>query len=243
MLTISDRLKTIADYVKKGSIVADIGSDHAYLPTYLVQTGIAKRAVAGEVNVGPWESAQNQVRAAGLSDKIDVRLGNGLAVLHEHDQVDTVCIAGMGGTLISSILETGKHSLRNVGHLILQPNVAEKNVREWLYQNGWELKDETILKEDGIIYEILSAERGQPSLPYQQGLWTIEQWFEIGPFLWKQASEVLREKWLNEKQKAAQVLHNLDNAKSEEAQVKREEVNKRIKWIEEVLRCMPMGKR
>ncbi|MBP1930545.1 tRNA (adenine(22)-N(1))-methyltransferase [Ammoniphilus resinae] len=242
MLIISERLKTIADYVKEGSIVADIGSDHAFLPTFLVQTGKVVRAIAGEVNEGPWKSAQNQVKAAGLSDKIDVRLGNGLAVLQDHDQVDTICIAGMGGTLISSILEEGKQSLQDVGHLILQPNVAEKNVREWLYHNGWELKDETILEEDGIIYEILYAECGQPNSPYQQGLWTLEQWFEIGPFLWKQGSEVLREKWMNEKQKATHVLRNLERAKSEEAVTKREEINKRIKWIEEVIRCMPTGK-
>src|SRR5574344_1648931 len=94
---LSERLAKVASYVPTGAVVADIGSDHAYLPCYLVHEGIAKRAVAGEVVKGPYESAVKQVRQEGLTDKVTVRLADGLAAVQPTDGVDTVTIAGMGG--------------------------------------------------------------------------------------------------------------------------------------------------
>jgi tRNA (adenine22-N1)-methyltransferase len=234
---ISKRLETIASFVAPGSRVADIGSDHAYLPTYLVQTGRASSAIAGEVNQGPYESAKKQIEEAGLSNQIDVRLGNGLSVLKE-GEVDTVCIAGMGGTLIRTILEEGASKLTSVNSLILQPNVAEKNVREWLYESGWQLKDEHILKEDGVIYEVLYATSGDPAIPYKQKPWQREEWYELGPFLWYKQSPVYKEKWEAEKDKVERVLASLDKAQTPDAEEKKREMNERKKWIEEVLKCM-----
>ena len=102
---LSKRLEMVASFVPTGAIVADIGSDHAYLPCYLVHKGIATRAVAGDVVQGPSDSAVRQVRTEGLSGKITVRLADGLAAVEEADAVTAVTIAGMGGPLIVSILE------------------------------------------------------------------------------------------------------------------------------------------
>jgi tRNA (adenine22-N1)-methyltransferase len=241
MINISKRLETIAGFVKEGNRVADIGSDHALLPVFLVQTGKAIGAIAGEVNRGPWESACKQVESVGLTEQIDVRLGDGLAVL-EPGEVDTVCIAGMGGTLICSILDKGNEPLQSVQHLVLQPNVAERNLRVWLYNNGWELKNEKIIKEDGIIYEILYAERGNPEYPYLKGPWEKEEWFELGPFLWEEKNPVYYEKWLEERQKITRVLSNLDKADSVEADAKRESLRDRLRWVEEVIQCIQTDK-
>ncbi|RXT15500.1 tRNA (adenine(22)-N(1))-methyltransferase TrmK [Ammoniphilus sp. CFH 90114] len=241
MLTVSKRLHTIASYVQPNSKVADIGSDHAILPVYLVQTGKAQSAIAGEVNKGPWESAKRQVEAAGLADRIAVRLGDGLSVLKD-GEVNTVCIAGMGGTLIRHILEEGIKNLSSVQHLVLQPNVAEYQVREWLYRNGWQLTGESILEEDGVIYEIISAIKGDPDAPYQSNRWLREEWFELGPILWEERSPILLDKWEAEKKKSERVLQGLDKARSEEAESKRIEIEKRLTWIEEVLECLRTDK-
>lgn len=241
MVTVSKRLDTIASFVQPGSKVADIGSDHAFLPVYLVQTGKAECAIAGEVNKGPWESAKRHVLASGLADRIDVRLGDGLSVLSD-GEVDTVCIAGMGGTLISHILEQGLSKLPSVGHLVLQPNVAERQVREWLHKNGWQLIGESILEEDEVIYEVLSAIKGDPELPYGSDRWSRDEWFELGPFLWTQRSPILLEKWKAEKEKAERVLQGLEKSRSAGAEEKKTEIEQRLTWIEEVLQCLQTDK-
>lgn len=241
MIELSQRLKTIANYIQVGAKVADIGSDHAYLPIYLLQSGKASFAIAGEVNVGPYKSARDKVQSTGLSHKINVRLGDGLSVLSP-EEVDTICIAGMGGTLICKILENGLDLLSTVSYLVLQPNVAEKNVREWLCLHGWELKGESILEEDEIIYEVLYAEKGDPNKPYSKKPWNKNQWLELGPFLWESCSPVLKKKWENERTKVQYVQDSLQNAHSTDAVEKKKEMQKRLEWIEEVLSCMQRDK-
>ncbi|MHC8522589.1 tRNA (adenine(22)-N(1))-methyltransferase [Rossellomorea sp. H39__3] len=154
---LSKRLETVVSYIPKNSTIADIGSDHAYLPCYAVQAGIAASAIAGEVVKGPFESALKQVKLNALENQVDVRLGDGLDVLRP-GEVDCITIAGMGGTLIASILEKGKDKVENA-RLILQPNVSAVSIRVWLMDNGWSLTNEEILEEDGKIYEVLVAEK------------------------------------------------------------------------------------
>ena len=161
---LSKRLETVASFVPTGAVIADIGSDHAYLPCYLVHKGIASRAIAGEVVKGPYESAVRQVRTEGLTQSITVRLADGLAAIQEEDHVNTVTIAGMGGPLIVSILEKHPASLKNVTRLILQPNIHAKVIREWAIANGWAILDEVILEEDDKIYEVLVLQRGPETL-------------------------------------------------------------------------------
>ncbi len=138
-LKLSKRLETVANYIPEGAVFADIGSDHAYLPCYSVLQGKASGAIAGEITDGPYESADSQVRKCGLSDVISVRKGDGLSVLRKEDEVDCITIAGMGGTLISKILEEGSGKLSKVTRLILQPNIHAISIRQWLVENGWEL--------------------------------------------------------------------------------------------------------
>ncbi len=135
---LSKRLEEVVREIPVGSTVADIGSDHAYLPCYTIINNIATKAVAGEVVDGPFRSAQATVAESGLQDKVDVRKGNGLAVIAP-GEVDVITVAGMGGALIRDILESGKEKLEGVTRLILQPNIAAHHIREWFIENGWEL--------------------------------------------------------------------------------------------------------
>ncbi|HAT55745.1 MAG TPA: tRNA (adenine(22)-N(1))-methyltransferase TrmK, partial [Lactobacillus sp.] len=120
---LSKRLAAVASYVPKSARIADIGSDHAYLPVYLAKRNQIAFAVAGEVVDGPFENAVSEIAAQRLTDKIDARLGDGITVLRPEDRIDTIVIAGMGGTLISDILERGWQHLSGQERLVLQPNV------------------------------------------------------------------------------------------------------------------------
>ena len=201
---LSERLQTVASFVPTGAIVADIGSDHAYLPCYLVMNGIAKGAIAGEVVKGPYESAERQVRTEGLTEQIKVRLADGLAAVEPDDHVDTVTIAGMGGPLIVSILEKHPESLKNVTRLILQPNIHAKVIREWALENDWAIYDEVILEEDDKIYEVLVLQRGEMTLTEAETL--------LGPILLKRQNDAFKLKWSKEMANWERVRMAIENA-------------------------------
>ena len=225
---LSTRLATVASFVEQGATLADIGSDHAYLPCYLVQAGRIPKAIAGEVVKGPFESAVRNVRKKGLSDEITVRLGNGLEVIHESDGVDTITIAGMGGPLIASILNDGKEKLQNVKRIITQPNIHALSIREWALQNEWKIVDEQILKEDNKIYEIIVLEKGEGTYNELEMM--------VGPYLLERKSDIFIEKWKRESDEWKRVLSFLENAdETDEIREKKEQLRKKIQMIGGVL--------
>ncbi|MCM3725153.1 tRNA (adenine(22)-N(1))-methyltransferase TrmK [Neobacillus cucumis] len=230
---LSVRLTTVAKYVKEGARMADIGSDHAYLPCYLAKNLKISFAIAGEVAEGPFQSAQKNVLAEGLVDTIAVRMGDGLEVI-EPGEVDCITIAGMGGALISNILENGKDKLDSVQRLILQPNISAISIRTWLLTNNWELITEEIIEEDSKIYEILVAERGDPAKPYQK---KRAEGLLLGPFLLQQKNEIFKKKWTAEMNNWQRISKALEEAsETVETIEKRKELTNKIKLVEEVLK-------
>ncbi|MBM4762319.1 tRNA (adenine(22)-N(1))-methyltransferase TrmK [Bacillus sp. B15-48] len=229
---LSDRLATVASYVPQGSKLADIGSDHAYLPCNLVRKDVVRFAIAGEVVEGPFQSALKQVQAEGLTDRISVRKGDGLEVI-QPGEVDCITIAGMGGALITTILERGKAKLNQVKTIVLQPNIGAASIRKWMIENGWELMAETILMEDGKIYEILVGEKGKPMKPYSE---KVEAEILFGPFLLKDRNDVFREKWTLEKQNWQRILSQLEKAEQNKETIeKKQEISRKILLVEEAL--------
>ncbi|AQY51177.1 hypothetical protein PWEIH_12095 [Listeria weihenstephanensis FSL R9-0317] len=226
---LSERLEKVVSYVQQGARIADIGSDHAYLPCYAVQKGQVEFAIAGEVVEGPFQSATKQVRSLDLSERISVRKGDGLAVIDSEDRVDTVVIAGMGGALIRSILEADPEKLMGVKRLILQPNIGAHQLREWGEKNQWGLVAESIIKEDSKIYEILVLEPSEKVVRYSNGERLL------GPFLMQERSIVFQEKWQNELANWTQIQAKIDatRAKNEE---KLAELTAKIKIIKDVLK-------
>jgi len=228
---LSQRLEAVANYIPKGSHLADIGSDHAYLPCYAVKKGLIPFAIAGEVVEGPYQSAKRQVRMEGLDEQIIVRKGDGLEVINP-GEIDCITIAGMGGALIASILEEGKNKLESTKRLILQPNIGANSIRQWLLENGWELIAEEILEEDDKIYEILVAEKGDPFKPYKE----LHKELLLGPFLNIQYTAVFKKKWRNELDNWQRILKQLEKAAdSEETRLKKKELIEKITMVEEVL--------
>ncbi|MBY0145707.1 tRNA (adenine(22)-N(1))-methyltransferase TrmK [Neobacillus niacini] len=230
---LSVRLETVAKYVPKNSRVADIGSDHAYLPSYLVKNGQITFGIAGEVAKGPFQSAEKNVMAEGLSEMISVRMGDGLEVIQPGD-ADCITIAGMGGSLIASILESGKDKLAEVNRLILQPNINASAIRNWLVENNWELIAEEIIEEDSKIYEILVAERGEPLKPYREV--SLENGLLVGPFLLQRKEKAFLKKWSLEKNNWKRIYEQLEGAApTAETEEKKQEVLKKIALVEGVL--------
>ena len=230
---LSKRLETVAKYIPKNTNFADIGSDHAYLPCYMVKRNDVCFAIAGEVVEGPFQSAVKQVKQEGLTSKISVRKGNGLEVM-EPNEVDCITIAGMGGTLIATILENGKNKLESVQRLVLQPNISASSIREWLLKNGWSLVAEEILEEDGKIYEVLVAEKGNAPSLYQMNK---ESALLFGPFLMREKKTAFVKKWTLEKKNWQRILKQLEFApESEENTQKRKEMQGKIKLVDEVIK-------
>lgn len=158
---LSDRLGRVAafvgDYVPKTVCLADIGTDHAYLPVHLVKAGLIASAIAGDMRQGPYQSAVAEVAARGLGEQIAVRLGDGLEVIQDQDDVGAISICGMGGKLIADILDRGRAHLKEGTFLLLQPNNGEAILRRRLQMYGATILDEAILCEDGYIYEFILA--------------------------------------------------------------------------------------
>lgn len=234
MMNLSKRLQTIATYIKRGSYFADIGSDHAYLPAYICLKDPKAKAIAGEVTKGPFERAKETVKTYHLGDQIDVRLGDGLSILHS-SEVDTIIIAGMGGSLIVNILEKGKDNLKNIERLILQPNIGEHLVRKWLFENYYNLEAEEILKEKEKIYEIIVA---KPSKDMQKDpLYNsnhLKRQLFFGPQLEKERSEIFLEKWKKQKQQIQSILEQFTEAESKDLE-RVKNFKEQLKWIQEVV--------
>ena len=163
-MQLSKRMDRLASMVTEGSSLADVGTDHGYIPIALVQTGKVSRAIAMDINKGPLERAALHIREQHLEDRITTRLSDGMTALKE-GEADTVLIAGMGGALIVHILEGGAHCLASVKELILQPQSEIWLVREWLCEHGYKITDEDIVLDEGKYYPMMRVEHGSMKLP------------------------------------------------------------------------------
>ena len=153
---ISKRLETILKLIPNGEVLADIGTDHGYIPTYAVKNNIVKKAIAADISKGSLEKAVIEIKNNNLQTKIETRLGSGLEVL-EVDEADVVVIAGMGGILISEILNESYHKKYKAKHhiLIFQPVQFPEKLRQYLYKNNFDILDEELIEDEGKFYHII----------------------------------------------------------------------------------------
>lgn len=171
-LTLSPRLAAIAAQVPQGTRLTDVGTDHAYLPAALLLAGRIQAAEATDVHEGPLRRGRETAALYGVSDRITFRLRNGLEGL-QGTETDTVVIAGMGGELIARILEQAPWTREKL--LLLQPMSAQKELRQWLVEQGYAIEAETLVREGEKFYQILRV-RGGGSSPYTQAeLWAGRQ--------------------------------------------------------------------
>lgn len=155
-MELTQRLKAVAKMIPKCNTIADIGTDHAYIPIYAVKNGISSYAIACDVNEGPLKIAEKNIKNHLLDDKIITRLSNGLDKL-ELNEADTIVIAGMGGQLISEIILNDINKITEKTTLVLQPMIAQSDLRRFLFKNNFSIVDERLAREGNKIYNIIKT--------------------------------------------------------------------------------------
>ena len=226
--TLSMRLERVAAHMPVGARLADIGSDHGYLPVALMRRGLIAAAVAGELALTPFQAAQRTVRDNGLEQQITVRRANGLEAIEPQDAITAISVCGMGGETIRDILENGKARLSGQERLILQPNGGEQPLRYWLMENGYCIVSEELLSENNFYYEIIVAERAGPVLYSAEELY-------FGPLQMQARSPTFLSKWQRILRHKQQTLAQFAKARQAVPDVKVHEVAQQARWITELL--------
>lgn len=229
-MELTPRLYCAAEKIKKCSFPADIGTDHAYIPIYLVKTGVCDKAIATDIRLGPIKRAEKNIKMYNLQDKIIVRQGAGLSPIRT-GEVDCVILAGMGGYLISSILEDGKEKTNDIEYFVFQPMQAPEVVRKYLSENNFIIFDEQLVKEDGRIYEVFAAEHGSDSND-------DEIYYEIGKRLIEKKDPLLEEFVENKMKNILEIIRKISKTESVNAQTRLIECKEKLKKYQEVLKCL-----
>ena len=164
---LDERLKSAVPYLKKGGRIADVGPDHAYLPIYLVENGISSFAVASDLRAGPLEHAEANVKAAGLSDKIELVLCDGLTLIEPY-RPDDILLFGMGGELIVSILDAAPWVKNEAIGLVLQPMSHPEILRAYLLEKGFAILGESLSFADRIYQTIYARFGAKDKTPYTE---------------------------------------------------------------------------
>ncbi|MBR3770405.1 MAG: SAM-dependent methyltransferase [Lachnospiraceae bacterium] len=226
MVKLSNRLLAVASFVTDGNILADVGTDHGYIPIYLLQEQRIHKAIAMDINAGPLERAKEHIAVYGLKDYIETRLSDGVAALTP-GEVDTVLVAGMGGGLVMHILEDGKEVCRQAKELVLQPQSELERVREYLWSNGYVILEENMVLEDEKFYPMMRV-------AYQNVIDTKNAknllFCRYGKHLLEQKHSVLKEYLEREEKLYTGILGNLSQTAVSD------KTKERIAEVEEVLR-------
>ena len=236
MIELSARLMAAAELMGECETAADIGTDHGYLPVWLVQSGKAKRVIACDINSGPLTRAKHTVEKTGLSDKISPRLGPGLTKLAP-GEAETIAVCGMGGSLIISILEESEITARTAGTLVLQPQNDIPKVRYFLHRSGYHITDEKMVLDGGKFYTVLSARFGTAAEKYE-----TEAEYLFGSVLLKRRDPVLREYILRAAAKQERILWELSRQSTEKSKTRLAELTKQHELYKEVLKCLQPAK-
>ena len=220
---ITPRFRKILELIPNCNTVADIGTDHAYIPVYLVNKGEAKKAIAMDLREGPLKRAEATVVKYNAKEKTELRLSDGLEKLLP-DEADVIVIAGMGGLLINEILEKNAKKHKNA-LFVLQPMTAEVEVRKYLEDNGFVIVDERLAREDNKIYQVMSVRFGNMKIENEVN-------YHLGIKLFENNDENL-EYAINKLIKKYEVIlqglktaKNADNEKADYAKMMIEELGK-----------------
>lgn len=234
------RLAAVARHVMIGQPMADIGTDHAYLPAALVASGHCPRAIAADVRPGPLAQAAATLEDAGEPLAVELRLGDGLQVLRA-GEVATITLCGMGGPLITQLLAAAPAGVLASGtRVIAQPMQGEQILRRWLHERGWRFVHEELVMEEGRLYPLVVAEVAAISeeaprpeeVPCSGEAWgDLDEW--IGPLL-RHSSDALLPDYLQEQiDRLERAMAGLKAARGEAGQLRREALAKQLAVLRE----------
>lgn len=225
MVKISERLCRAASLISDGNRLADVGTDHGYVPIYLLQQQKIPYAIAMDINRGPLERAREHIRLYQLEEYIETRLSDGVEAL-KVGEADSILIAGMGGGLVMHILEAGQEVCRQAKELVLQPQSELERVRRFLWMEGYRVDAEEMVKEDGKYYPMMRV-RYEPG---RQQMEVPAEWeYCYGGLLLEQRHPVLKEYLQWERRLQENILSELQRVPCTQ------EIGTRIHEVEHVL--------
>ncbi|HKM28887.1 MAG TPA: class I SAM-dependent methyltransferase [Anaerovoracaceae bacterium] len=247
-MNLTERLQCIANEIKEGETMADIGTDHGFLPIYLLENNICPKAIMTDISHGSLAKAEENCKTFLRGSNHDLRLGNGIEVLKK-GEVDVVCMAGMGGILMTEIMEEDMTKTCSIKKFILQPRSNIGYLRRWLYDNSFEIVNEQLVREQRFIWEILTVVKstgkkdnkkqkmtGQgkanQSMMNEYNKPSIE--FELPPSLARFANPLSLEFLEGKLKKEEAIRAEYTKAKNPE-DVRIAEINYRISYIEELI--------
>lgn len=229
-MELSKRLKRIAEHVDKCESVADIGTDHGYIPIYLVKEGICKKAIASDINKGPIEKAKVNVAFEGVSDKVKCLLGPGLNPL-KVGEVNGVILAGMGGNLTRDILLADMDKVKKYDFIILQPAQNPEVLREFLYKNDYEIIDEDLIKDEGRFYELFKVKYNENS---EKPVFEDELEYEVSPLLREKGHPLFKE-FIEEKINRCETILSFIKEDTEAAKKRKSDLEEKINKLKGML--------
>lgn len=229
MVQLSKRLSAVAQLVTITGILADVGTDHGYIPVYLTGKEQIKKAIAMDVNQGPLERAQEHIHQYGLENRIETRLSDGLQAL-KPKEVEGIVIAGMGGNLMKRILMQGEQVAHTAKELILQPQSEVMEFRKFLWESGYTIVAEDMVLEDGKYYPMMRVvyENAQKEIPDVLAL-------KYGEKLLEQKHPVLKQYLLWQKMQKEKILGNLQKNAKKDISSRKEEIEEELSYIAHAL--------
>ncbi len=229
MLQLSKRLLAVADLAGTAKILADVGTDHGYIPVYLATCGKIEMAIAMDINQGPLMRAQEHIRFYGLNDRIEARLSDGLLSL-QPGEADVIVIAGMGGALMTKILSEGEAVAVSAKRLVLQPQSEIFAFRCFLLEHGYQITAENMVYEDGKFYSMMAVEPGS-SVSNTETERFCQMSCKYGPLLIKQRHPVLLQYLKQQKDQKKRILSCLNENARQDVSGRREEILKELAEI------------
>lgn len=239
-MQLSDRLRTVADFVTPGRTLADIGTDHGYVPIELVRTGVVPRAYAMDINKGPIERAKEHIAQEHLSEQIETRLSDGLAALKK-DEAESIIIAGMGGELTVKILKEGKEILDSIKELILSPHSEICMVREYLVENGYEIIKEDMVYDAGKYYTVMKAEKTEKGVEDLKAIYNRPIYYLYGYHLIREKNPVLKSFLEYKEKQSRKILEEVRKNAGTQAKNRIDEITKDIEYMKETIEEISYG--
>lgn len=203
-IKLSKRLSVIASFVPNNAVIADIGCDHALLDIYLSKKNIIKKSFALDITKGALNQADKNIKLYNAKN-IETRLSDGFEKIDIKDNIDTVIMSGLGDAKIISILKEAVEKLDKVNNIIIQSNVGVSNIRVYLTYDGYYIDNEKLVKENNIIYTVISFKRGYKRYTKKE--------IEFGPVLLRNKDELFNELIMNKIKKNNYIINKLPKDK------------------------------
>lgn len=229
-MEISSRLECIAKMIEKCDSIADIGTDHGYVPIYLIKKGICKHAIASDINMGPVEKARLNIEHENAEKSIECRLGPGFSTVKPME-VNVAIIAGMGGNLIRDIIEEGIQVFKSLDYVVLQPVQNPDVLRKYIYESGYIVLDEDLCKDENKYYEVIKIKyNNEPKV-------LSDVYYEVSKILLEKKHPLVKEYVCLKIKKYDKIFNNINDS-GEGAQSRKNNLKKMVMKLEGMLECL-----